>query len=104
MSLIGYPFKSVFNFLGSDVVAPLELKTFMQQECAKRGVLFIGYHLISYAHKQEHIDFTLHAYDEVFSLLKQKLLSNTLKESLEGTVVTQIFKNVGDRSSGVQKK
>lgn len=101
LSIIGYPFKSIFIFAGNKKYAPLELKTFFQQECAKRGVLFIGYHLVSYAHKKEHIDFTLETYDQVMKLLKEVLDKDKLRESLEGEVVTQIFKNVGDRSSGL---
>lgn len=102
LSIIGYPFKSVFNFTGSENYTPLEVKTFFQQECAKRGVLFIGYHLISYAHKKRHIDFTLDVYGQVMSLLKRNIDKNILKESLRGIAVTQIFKNVGDRSIGIE--
>ena len=76
----------------------MELKTFIQQECAKRGILFIGYHLVSYSHKREHIEFTLEVYDEVFKLLKNAIEDKNLIQKLEGEVVTQIFKNVGDRS------
>lgn len=98
VSIIGYPFKSVFMFSGDSNCTPLEIKTFLQQECAARGVLFIGYHLVSYAHKKEHIDFTLNVYDEVMSELRKVLSDNKLKSSLRGATVTQIFKNVGDRS------
>jgi len=99
LSIIGYPFKSVFMFNGNENFTSLELKTFFQQECAKRGLLFIGYHLISYAHKKEHIDFTLEKYNDVMMSLDKLIEKNELKESLEGTVVTQVFKNVGDRSA-----
>lgn len=102
ISIIGYPFKSVFNFKDNENCSPLEIKTYFQQECAKRGVLFIGYHLVSFAHKKEHIDFTLEVYDKVMALLKKVLEENKLKQSLKGSVVTQIFKNVGDRSSGIK--
>ena len=102
ISIIGYPFKTVFNFSGVD--NPMEIKTFFQQECAKRGVLFIGYHLVSFAHKKEHIDFTLEVYDQVMAEFKKVISNNKLKESLKGEIVTQIFKNVGDRSFGVEKE
>jgi glutamate-1-semialdehyde aminotransferase/spore coat polysaccharide biosynthesis protein SpsF (cytidylyltransferase family) len=98
ISIFGYPFKSVFKLSGNKDFNPLELKTFIQQECAKRGILFIGYHLVSYSHKREHIEFTLEVYDEVFSIVKNALENQNLVQKLEGEVVTQIFKNVGDRS------
>lgn len=98
LSIIGYPFKSVFQFSGDKNFKPLEFKTFFQQECAKRGVLFIGYHLVSLAHTKKHIDYTLDVYDEVMRLAKENISNRTLVDALEGTVVTQIWKNVGDRS------
>jgi glutamate-1-semialdehyde 2,1-aminomutase len=98
ISIFGYPFKSVFKLSGNSEFNPLELKTLLQQECAKRGVLFIGYHLVSYSHKRDHINFTLGVYDEVFKVVKTAIENKNLIEKLEGSVVTQIFKNVGDRS------
>jgi len=103
LDIIGYPVKTAFNFKGNKDISPLEMKTFFQQECASRGILFIGYHLPSYAHKKEHIDFTIQIYDEVMGLLKQAIQKGNLKKLLRGKVITQIFKNVGDRSSGLKK-
>lgn len=99
VSITGLPFKSVFNFVGTSEATPLEIKTYMQQECAQRGVLFVGYHLPSYSHSDSHIDYTVGVYDEVLGNLKKVLENKTLKSSLKGEVVTQIFKNVGDRSA-----
>jgi len=98
VSISGYPFKSVLQFASYDEFTGLEIKTLIQQEMAKRGVLFIGYHLISFSHTRKDIDFTLRAYDEVFEILFKALNDKNLMSCLEGKVVTQIFKNVGDRS------
>jgi glutamate-1-semialdehyde 2,1-aminomutase/spore coat polysaccharide biosynthesis protein SpsF len=98
ISIDGYPFKSVMIFNGQGEYDPLELKTYFQQECAKRGILFIGYHLVSYSHQEEDIESTLIVYNDVISALKEKIITQTLLNSLEGSVVTQIFNNVGDRS------
>ena len=100
VSIIGYPFKSVINLADGDNFTSSELKSFFQQECAKRGVLFIGYHLISLAHHKEHVDFTLNVYDEVLTELKSILENGgNVKDALIGEVITPVFKNVGDRSS-----
>ncbi len=77
-----------------------ELKSYFQQECAKRGVLFIGYHLVSLSHQKEHIDFTLDAYDEILGQLKPILDGGeSIADHLTGEVIVPVFKNVGDRSS-----
>lgn len=104
LSIIGYPVKSAFNFSDAGTATALEMKTYFQQECAKRGILFIGYHVPSYAHKERHIRKTLAVYDEVMRLFKREMTEGTLRKHLEGAVVTQIFKNVGDRSSGVARE
>lgn len=106
ISIIGYPFKSVINFTTNEKHTSNELKTYFQQECAQRGVLFIGYHLISLAHKKEHIDFTLEVYDEIMQNLKENLDKGiAVKDLLFGEVIVDVFKNVGDRSSyGKAKK
>ena len=61
--------------------------------------MFIGYHLISFSHKREHIDFTLSVYDEVMGIIKSAIDDNCVRGKLIGDTVTQIFKNVGDRSA-----
>jgi glutamate-1-semialdehyde aminotransferase len=100
VSIIGYPFKSVVNLADAEDFTSSELKTWFQQECAKRGVLFIGYHLISLSHTKEHVDFTLDVYDELMGELKGHLeQGNVIRDLLVGSVITPVFKNVGDRSS-----
>ena len=101
VAISGYPVKTAFMFKGVESTSPLEMKTYVQQECAQRGVLFIGYHLPSFSHTKRHIDFTLDVYDEVFGLLKEKVESGSLRKAIKGDVVTQIFRNVGDRSTGI---
>ena len=64
-----------------------EIKSFMQQECVKRGFLFVGYHHVSLAHKKEDIEFTLNVYDEAFSLLVKALENNTVKDEIEGEAI-----------------
>lgn len=77
--------------------SPLELKSFFQQEAIRRGVLFIGYHAVSYAHDDAVVQKTLEAYDGAMGELKKALNQGNLLERLEGPVLTQIFQNVGDR-------
>ena len=64
-----------------------EIKSFIQQECAKRGQLFAGYHHPSFAHGKEDIRKTLDVYDEVFGALKQVLDNGSLRDKLDGKVI-----------------
>lgn len=65
-----------------------EIKSFLQQECVRRGVLFVGYHHTSFAHTKEDIEYTLKVYDEVFSLLSKALADKNLKDKIEGKAIS----------------
>ena len=61
-----------------------DIKSFIQQECAKKGVLFVGYHHTCYSHKEMDIQYTLKVYDEVFSLLSKALSDRSVVGKLIG--------------------
>src|SRR3989339_438953 len=65
-----------------------EIRSYLQQESVKRGVLFVGYHHASFAHQSKDIEYTLQVYDEVFGLLKDALLSCSLRNKIEGKPIS----------------
>ncbi len=65
-----------------------EIKSYIQQESIKRGVLFVGYNHTSFAHTQGDIEYTLRAYDDVFSLVKKALEEKSIKDKLEGKPIS----------------
>ena len=77
-----------------------EMKTLFQQECIKRGYMFIGYHLPGLAHSQEVLDETFAIYEEVMQYADQAVRRKQVRDLLEGPVLKSIFENVGDRSGG----
>ena len=70
----------------------LEVKTFMQQEMIKRGILWAGFHNMCFSHNDEDIAYTLSVYEEVLPLLKQAIESNTVAEKLRGKVLEAVFR------------
>lgn len=70
----------VFSPAGEVPVA--DMRAYLQQECVKRGVLFVGYHHTSSAHSDRDIDITLGVYDETFGLLADALRAGDLKARL----------------------
>jgi glutamate-1-semialdehyde aminotransferase len=64
------------------------IKSFIQQECVKRGVLFVGYHHVCSAHKIKDINYTLKVYDDVMKLLSQSIADGSLKKKLEGKPIS----------------
>jgi glutamate-1-semialdehyde aminotransferase len=64
------------------------MRAYLQQECAKLGVLFAGYHHPSFAHTDADIAATLGAYNNTFAMLSDALKKNDLGSRLEGQMVT----------------
>lgn len=87
VELVGFPCKSHFLFKNYRDYSANEIKSFIQQECAKRGILFIGFHLPSFAHTSQDIAHTLQVYEDCFGLLKKRLETSTLLDYLEGPVI-----------------
>ena len=75
---------------------PLELKSLIQQEFFKRGVLWSGFHNISYTHTDDDIEYTLEAYRGVFRQVKQAVQEDTVMNYLRGEVVDPVFRKTSN--------
>lgn len=91
----GYGFRTLIEFkpTGGN---PLELKSLMQQEMIKRGVLWGGFHNMCYSHSQADIDHTLAAYKEVLPIIREASESGNVRDYLRGEPVQPVFRKVGN--------
>jgi glutamate-1-semialdehyde aminotransferase len=96
---VGYSFRTMVTF-DEKAGNPLILKSFVQQELIKRGILWSGMHNISFAHSNADIEYTLSAYKEVLSLLKEAVTSNTVLQKIRGIPVQPTFR----KTSGFNTK
>ena len=91
----GYPFRSMLSFKES-AGDPLLQKSFVQQELFKRGILWSGFHNISFSHTNIDIEYTLSAYNEVLLMLKDVIQNNELASSIRGIPVQPVFRKTSD--------
>lgn len=89
----GYDFRSIVNFNAED---PLLLKSIVQQEMIRYGVLWAGFHTLSFSHTDADIAHTLAAYRKTLTYLKEGIETNTLTERLRGEPVQPVFRKVAD--------
>jgi hypothetical protein len=75
---------------------PLELKSFVQQELIKKGILWSGFHNMCYSHTDEDVAYTLKAYRAVLELLKIAVAKNEVADSLKGKPVEAVFRKLSD--------
>jgi glutamate-1-semialdehyde 2,1-aminomutase len=102
-SATGYNWRSMATFdpKGGD---PLIQKSLMQQEMIKRGVLWQGFHNMSYSHSDQDIEYTLQALEESLSILKTAVDKNELKSALRGEPVVPVFRKVDNFNMKPMKK
>lgn len=94
---VGYPCRTMLTYAaeGQD---SLVLKTFMQQELLQKGILWGGFHNMSYSHSQEDLAYTMEAYSDILPRLKSAIESNTVKSLLKGEVLEAVFRKVTDHN------
>ena len=88
---IGYNCRTMI-ILAPEAGNGLEVKTLMQQEMIKRGILWAGFHNMSYSHSDEDIQYMLSAYREVMPIVKQAIDSQDVKSYLKGEVLEVVFR------------
>ena len=88
---VGYDCRTMVTF---DSIAedPLVLKSFVQQELLRRGILWTGFHNVSQAHTDDDVSYTLSAYREVLTLLRDAVRHDRVRESLRGLPVEPVFR------------
>jgi glutamate-1-semialdehyde-2,1-aminomutase len=89
---IGLPPRTVIAFKYAHGIDSLELKTLLQQEAIKRGVLCSGSHNICYAHSGEDIERTLQVYDEALQIMAKAIAEGDIKKFLQGDIVKPVFR------------
>jgi len=87
----GYNWRSIISF-DAKAGDPLILKSLVQQEMIKRGVLWGGFHNMSFSHTDEDLEYTLKAYREVLPILKKAVGDGNVKELLRGAPVQPVFR------------
>ena len=105
LSCDGYPCRSVIAIDGKGTYDNLELKSYIQQELMRCGVLWAAYHALSFAHGDDDIRLTLEAYDIAFERLRKLLKSSRpIRNAIEGEPLKPVFRKVSDFNAYIQQK
>lgn len=93
----GFDCRTIITFDGEKSGCnPLEMKSLVQQEMIKRGILWGGFHNMSFSHTDEDIEYTLKAYEDVLPILKKAVDEINVKQYLRGEPVEPVFRKVGN--------
>lgn len=92
-SCSGYNCRTIMTFNGDlSGCNPLEMKSLVQQEMIKCGVLWGGFHNMCLSHTDEDIEHTLKAYRKVLPILKKAVDEKNVKGYLKGEAVEPVFR------------
>lgn len=91
----GFGCRTIVTFDAS-VGNALVMKSFVQQELIKRGILWTGFHNISFSHSDADIEYTLTAYREILPLLKIAVLKKNVSALLRGDPVEPVFRKTSN--------
>jgi len=77
-------------------VDSLLIKSLLQQELLKHGILWSGYFNMSYAHKDEHIDYTINSFRIALTQLIVYLNSDNPEKYLLGEKMQPVFRKISN--------
>ena len=100
---IGYECRSIITFDAS-AGNPLEMKSLVQQEMIKRGILWGGFHNMSFSHTDKDVEYTLKAYQDVLPILKKAVDEKNVRGYLKGEPVEPVFRKVTNFNTKPKKK
>ena len=99
----GYDCRTIISF-DSSSGNPLEMKSLVQQEMIKRGILWGGFHNMSYSHSDEDVNYTLKVYEEVLPILKKAVEEKNVAGYLKGEPVEPVFRKTSNFNTKPKKK
>ncbi len=91
ISFKGYNYRTILT-ISNNIQNPLLLKSVIEQELLRYGILWTGFHTLSFSHTKEDIDYTLNAYKEILPIIDMAIKSNTLNDMLLGEPVEPVFR------------
>ena len=92
---IGLPCRTLVTF-DAKAGDPLIMKSFVQQELFRLGVLWSGFHNISFSHSDSDIQHLSDAYVEVLTLLRSAVDEGNIRELLRGEPVQPVFRRTSN--------
>lgn len=91
MRFIGYGYRTMLS-INKTIDEPLILKSVIQQELIKNGILWSGFHTISFSHTVSDVDYTVKVYELVLKQIDKAVNERKLNEMLLGKPLEPVFR------------
>ncbi len=91
LACVGFPCRSLVTINHKEIDALL-IKSLLQQEMIRCGMLWSGFHNLSFSHQDSEIDAILEAYKECLPITHKAVSKGAVEESLKGDPVLPVFR------------
>lgn len=88
---VGFDCRTMITF-DAAAGSPLAVKTLLQQEMIKRGVLWAGFHNLCFSHSDADVEWTLAAYADALPIVRQAVAEGNVEGHLRGRLVEPVFR------------
>src|SRR5262249_17257716 len=92
---VGHPSRTMITF-DAKAGPPLLLKSLMQQELLRHGVLWAGTNVLSAAHGADEAEHLLAAFAEALAVIKRAVDNDEGRHALRGEPIEPVFRRTGD--------
>jgi glutamate-1-semialdehyde 2,1-aminomutase len=96
LSCVGPPCRSMISVSPAIGADPMLVKTFLQQELLRHGILWSGFNTLSYSHTEDDIEYLVRGFGDAFSRLTFALSRQRLREEVMGEVLAPVFRKTGN--------
>ncbi|NMC57851.1 MAG: aminotransferase class III-fold pyridoxal phosphate-dependent enzyme [Candidatus Methanofastidiosa archaeon] len=91
----GYPYRLMLDFAAPGY-NPLVLKSFVQQELIRRGILWSGTFTLSFSHSEEEINYTLKAFLDTVLQMDEIMTHGDLRGYIKGDIIKPSFRPISN--------
>ncbi len=92
---IGYNFRLMLD-INHPTIDSLIVKSFIQQELIRKGILWSTYYNMSYSHTTELINYTIESHRLVFEKLKNVVDKGNIENEIRGIPIQPLFRKVSN--------
>src|SRR5262249_17116908 len=92
---VGHPCRSLVTF-DAKAGDPLEMESLVQQQLFARGILWSGFHNMSFSHTDADVAHPLTAYREALITLKEAVDAGSVRQALLGSPVEPVFRRTSN--------
>ena len=89
---VGFDCRTMVTFQPHHEQQPLHMKTLLQQEMLRHGVLWGGFHNMSFSHTEADVSHVLEAYQQALPVLRDAVASGDVIARLRGEPIEPVFR------------